>query len=205
LNVKEYTDRYLPFLEHRLTPQRLRHSVGVMRVMGQLAEIFGLDRTSAMTAGLLHDAAKDMKWERQLAVAEEAGIAFSYPCERHPVYLHARLGAYLVSKELGITDNSILEAISTHSYAGNGANFDAILPRCLRAADLLAPSQEWTGRKRLRGLVYAGRMDEAVLLQSRWLIEFFRERGIPVHPNLLESYQRLSARLGAGDSFFERW
>ncbi len=29
-------------------------------------------------------------------------------------------GAYLVAKELGITDRLVLEAIAAHSYAGNG-------------------------------------------------------------------------------------
>jgi len=205
LNGKEYADCYLPFLKRILTSQRLQHSVGVMHVMGELAEIYALDRTRAMTAGLLHDAARDLELERQLALVEEAEITLSYSCERHPVYLHALVGAYLVSKELGITDDLILDAISTHSYAGSRDDLDGLFSRCLRAADILAPIQEWKGKERLKSVVYAGRMDEAALLQGAWLIEFFQERGIPVHPNLVKSFEALSAKLGVGDSFFERW
>jgi len=80
---------YIPFLVNVLTLSRLRHSLGVMQVMGELAEICHLDRTQALLAGLLRDAAKDLSVERQLALAEEAQIEFHHDCERHPVYLHA--------------------------------------------------------------------------------------------------------------------
>ena len=83
-----------------------------MRVMGKLAEVYSLDRTRATIVGLLHDAARDLKPERQMTLAEEAKIELCHPCERHPQYLHGPVGAYLVSKEFEITDQLILDAIS---------------------------------------------------------------------------------------------
>ncbi len=120
-----------------------------MHVMGELAEIYALDRTQAMTAGLLHDAARDLGLERQLALAEEAKIEFSHPCERYPVYLHALVGGHLVSKELEVTDGLILDSISTHSFVSNGDGFDAPFSWCLRFADILAPVRAWKGMKKL--------------------------------------------------------
>ncbi len=198
-------DFYLSFLERNLTPSRFQHSLGVRRVMGELAEIYGLNRAQAMTAGLLHDAAKDLSPECQLALAEQAEIKFLHPSERHPVYLHAPLGAFIVSRELGVRDRLVLEAIASHSYIGNGANFDAPFSWCLRFADLLAPVREWQGMSKLKNTVYAGRMQEAALLQCRWLIEYFQEFGVPVHPNLESKFQSLAARLGVDEAFFERW
>jgi len=203
--MSEHTDHHLAYLRRLLTPERLQHSIGVMGVMDELAVIYSLDRSRAMTAGLLHDAGKDLEPERQLSLAGEAGIEFSHPCERHPVYLHAPVSAYLISTELGITDSLILDAISAHSYAGGGDHFDALFSRCLRFADILAPSKEWKGMRKLKSVVYAGRVEEAALLQSGWLIEYFREQAIPIHPNLLNDYRVLSARLDVTDSFFERW
>ena len=158
---KERMDRYWSFLQGLLTPSRLQHSLGVMRVMAELTPIYSLDRVQAMTAGLLHDAARDLSSEDQLALAEEAGIELRDPCEQHPVYLHALVGAYFVAKELGVTDRSILDAIAAHSYARTGPNFHAPLSQCLRFADILAPSQEWLGMKKLKGVVYARRTEEA--------------------------------------------
>jgi len=172
--------------------------------MAELAEIYGLDREQAMTAGLLHDAAKDLTPERQLALAKEAQIEFSHPSERHPVYLHATLGAFVVSRELDIRDELVLEAIAAHSYVGNGASFDAPFLWCLRFADLLAPVRAWRGMAKLRSTVYAGRMQEAALLQCKWLIEYFQEFDVPVHPSLEGKFKALAARLKVDDAFFER-
>ena len=164
LSDKELLDRYLPFLNSLLTRSRLQHSVGVMRVMAELTLTYSLDRARAMTAGLLHDAARDLSLEDQLALAEEAGIELRDPCEQHPVYLHALVGAYLVAKELGITDRPILDAIAAHSYARIGPDIDTPLSQCLRFADILAPNHSWLGMKKLEGVVYARLTQEAALL-----------------------------------------
>lgn len=205
MSDEEHIGQYLPFLRGVLTLPRLDHSLGVMQVMAELAPIYSLERGQALTAGLLHDAAKDLSSEHQLALVEGAGIELRDPCERHPVYLHGLAGAQLVAKELGITDRLILDAIATHSYAGNGPNFEAPLSRCLRFADILAPIQQWKGMKKLKGVVYAKRLDEARLLQCRWLIEYFQEQGFPVHPKLAEQHQALTTKLAVTESFFERW
>jgi predicted HD superfamily hydrolase involved in NAD metabolism len=204
-DIERLLEQCLLFLEKLLTPSRLQHSRGVMEVMTDLAAIYSLDRGRAMTAGLLHDAARDLAPKAQLTLVEEAGIALHYPCERHPVYLHARAGAHLVSRALGITDEGTLDAIAAHSYARRADRCDGLLSWCLRAADLVASRQEWAGRERLRSVVYRGKIQEAALLQCGWLIEYLQEQGVPVHPNLLNQFEALSAELETTESFFVRW
>lgn len=205
MNEKEQVGHYWPFLRGLLTPARFQHSLGVTRVMAELTPIYSLDPEQALTSGILHDVAKDLSNEHQLLLAEKARIEIRHPCEQHPVYLHALVGAYLVASELGITDRLILDAIATHSYAGNGAYFDAPLSRCLRLADILSPFHEWRGMKKLKRVVFKGHMDEAVLLQCNWLIEYYHEHQIPVHPNLSNQHQALKRELAVTESFFERW
>jgi predicted HD superfamily hydrolase involved in NAD metabolism len=204
LNTHAY-DHHTSFLKRTLTPDRFEHSVGVMRVMEELAEVYSLDPDQAVTAGLVHDAAKDMTEEDQLALAEQAHIVLAHPSERHPIYLHAPVGAYVAATELGITDRLVLDAIAAHSWSGDGKNFDAPLAQCLRAADLIASVAEWNGREKLKRVVYAGQIEQATLLQCAWLIEFFQARAVPIHPNLTTIVQSLSTKLGTGESFFERW
>ena len=199
------TDEYLPFLMSALTPTRLQHSLGVMQVMSELAEIYDLDRTQALSAGLLHDAAKDLSTARQLALAEEARIEFKHECERHPVYLHAPIGAYVVSQELVITDNLVLDAIAAHSDGGDKVDADLQFQWCLQAADILAPVREWHGMRKLKDIVYAGRLPEAALLRCGWLLEHFANAGVPIHPNLEKKFQALSDQLQVAEGFFERW
>lgn len=204
--ISEIThEKYFEFLKNSLSPARLQHSLGVMQVMKELSPIYSLDLTQAMTAGLLHDAAKDLSLERQLALAEEARLEFNEDCEKHPIYLHAPVGAYLVKRELHVTDAAVLDAIAAHSFSSGYDHFNMPLSQCLRFADLLAPVIEWHGIKKFKSVVYSGNADESHLLQCGWLMEFFEERQIPIHPNVISEHQVLSKKLGVTASFFERF
>ncbi len=205
MNSQAIVDEYLPFLANILTPPRLRHSFGVMQVMGELVEIYALDRTQALQAGLLHDVAKDLSVKQQLALAEEAQIEFRYDCERHPVYLHATVGAYLAGRQCGIKDGIVLTAIAMHSDVNATENIDLTLCQCLQAADLLVPVAEWPGMRKLKDKVYSGRLEEAMLLRCGWLHDYFEVRDMPIHPDFVQKFERLSKQLSVDDSFFDRW
>jgi len=196
--------QYLPFLQQNLSPQRLDHSLGVMQVMGELAEIYQLDPIQAQTAGLLHDAAKELLPVQLNQLAESANVTFRASCEKLPIYLHGPVGAYLVEQALGITDSVILTAIAAHSYSGDGQQFHARLARCLRIADVLAPVKPWPGMEKLRQIAYSGNLEAATLLQCGWTIEYFSEIDTPLSPLLLASFEQLSVTLSIGDDFFAR-
>ena len=196
---------YSRFLRATVTPRRYRHSTDVMNVMADLSAIYTLDTTQAMTAGLLHDAARDLPFADLLRLAHEAHLVLVHPSEEHPIYLHAPVGAYLVGKELGVCDNAVTEAIAAHSHVDPPGGSDGVLLHCLRVADVLAPIREWKGMKRLESMVYLGCLEEAALLHAGWLLEHFEQEGIPIHPHLVDTVQRLSAKLSVTESFFERW
>ena len=196
-------NQYLPFLKKILTPRRLDHSLGVMQVMGELAEVYGLDREKACTIGILHDAGKDFTLDQQKQLIEEGNIQIKYACEADYVYyLHGPVGATFVLKELGITDQLILAAIATHTYMGNSPYFNDPLCWCVRFSDILEPTRNWTpeklmfeGAKHLRELVYGGKMAEAAWFQTDMIIKWFKRKGIPVHPNMARIKRQFSARL----------
>lgn len=186
-------DRYLSFLKHRLTPQRLQHSLNVMQVLDDLSKVYSLDRERARDVGILHDAAKELPLEQQMELVEEAKIRLYHPCDQDPLYLHGPVGAYLVSRELGITDRLILDTISVHTYYGDGVGLSPLC-WCLRFADLVEPMRKWRDWpviRKLRELAYSGRMEEGALLQTSWLVEWFEENGTPVHPNMRRICQEL--------------
>jgi predicted HD superfamily hydrolase involved in NAD metabolism len=202
-------DAYLPFLRQTLTPKRLAHSLGVMQVMGELAEVYSLDREKALTVGLLHDAAKDLTPAQQAEIIAEAHIEIHHAEERdYVLYLHGPVGAWFVRKELGITDDTILEAICGHTFYGNGQNFEAALSWCVRFSDLLEPNRDWSqvkwlrkGLPRLKEAVYGGRMSEGAFLQTGWLIQWFEEEQKPIHPNIRRIYRALSVQLNLDSTY----
>ena len=193
---------YYPFLEQVLTPGRLRHSLAVMQMMDELAGIYYLDREKAVTAGLLHDAGKDLSSVEIEQILEEAGIEISSEIERdYVLYLHGPVGACFVRRELGITDPEIIDAIWMHTYCGEGDYLTSPLVWCMRFADILEPNRDWEsirwmreGAPRLREIVYAGRLAEAATLHTGLLIEWFDEDGKPVHPNMRRIYRELTYR-----------
>ena len=52
--------------------ERFVHSLGVMELAGELADIYGIDTEKASLAGLIHDAAKQLPKDEQLELLEKA-------------------------------------------------------------------------------------------------------------------------------------
>lgn len=178
-----------------------------MQVMGELSEVYNLDREKALTIGILHDAAKDLPLDQQKQFIEEGRVQIFHECEKDYVYyLHAPVGAYLIQQELGITDGLILDAITTHTFYGNSQYFNDPHSWCMRFSDLLEPNRNWSSEKllskcteRLRKIVYSGNMAEGAYLQTGTIIEWYKEKEVPVHPNMFLVKKELSVQLGHED------
>ena len=186
-------DYYIAFAEHKLTSQRFKHSLGVMQVMSELAPIYNLDKTVAMIAGILHDIAKEFALDDQIKLANENNIVLRTEYDKFPLFLHGPIGACYIAQVLGITDLILLDAISRHSYFGDGVALSTSFCWCLRFADMLEPSRDWKDLKnQLRPFVYAGKMGEGAYHLMQWIIPFHESASLPVHPNLRRLVQELT-------------
>lgn len=202
---------YVSFLEQVLTPYRLSHSLGVMQVMGELAEIYHLDRDQALTAGLLHDAAKDLPLEKQTLLIQAGNFQINHEYEANfYTYLHGPVGAFFVQKELGIDDPLILNAIADHTYSRTSPDFNHPLSWCVRFADFLEPTRNWSKEKtilncmgRLRELSYAGEVGPAAFLLTGHLLKWFEEKNIPLHPQMRMTHKTLAKELNLDDTFLQ--
>lgn len=202
---------YLPFLQRVLSPARLNHSLGVTQMMAQFSEIYSLDPQKAFLAGLLHDAAKDLSPDQQAEIIAEAGLGMDQPWDQdYNLYQHGPVGAYYVFRELEIRDPVILDAITMHTYCGDGKAqaFTSPLVWCLRFSDILEPNRRWNdhahlireGEPRLRRLALGGHLDEAALFHTELMASCYREWGIPIHPNVERVIRAYRERLGPGES-----
>ena len=183
----------IALVERELSPTRLEHSLGVMQVMSELASIYALDESVAMTCGILHDVAKEFPLDRQLDVAREKNIPLSSEYDQHPLFLHGPVGACYIVDELGITDPVILDAIVHHSYFSETTALSPVLCWCLRFADILEPTRNWMNiKEQLRPAVYSGNVKEGAYQLIRWAISFHESMSIPVHTNMHRVSQELS-------------
>lgn len=186
-------DPYITYLAENLTPARLRHSLGVMQVMDVLAPLYGLDPTTAHIAGLVHDAGKELPLEKMVSIAGEMHFSINDPADRDPLYLHGPCSAYVAQHELGVDSSLVLEAITRHTYVGNGLAQSPVFCWCLRFADMLEPGRDWRDlRDRLHPLVFTGRMGEAARMMMDWLIPFLEDMGVSPHPSQFALQHKLA-------------
>lgn len=198
-------ERWGGFVAAQMTPDRWRHSLGVMRIMDELAPLYGLDPAAACAAGLLHDVAKDYPAATQRLLAAELGVELNDPCDQHPVYLHGLVGAALLRDRGLCADEDVLDSIAAHSHNRRLRPSSERLGWCLRCADVLAPVRPWLGMERLSEHVYNGELAVARRLLCRWVVEFYQSSNLPLHPLLAVTERELrpTARLGAAG--WRRW
>lgn len=115
---------------------RLNHVISVANLAYEIAVMNKMENPqNAYIAGLLHDLGKSYPKDKSLAIIKE----------NYPEYLslpswayHQFVGAYLAKKEFGITDESIIDAISFHA---TGKAHMAPLTKVIYSADKIDPSR----------------------------------------------------------------
>lgn len=127
-------------MEQELSSKRYLHTLGVSYTAACLAMAYGADLEGAMTAGLLHDCAKPLKGEEQIALCEKKHLEISEVERINPsALLHAKVGAYLAETRFNITDPDILNAIRYHT---TGRPKMSKLEKILYIADYIEPGRK---------------------------------------------------------------
>ncbi len=120
-------------MEQELSSKRYLHTLGVSYTAACLAMAHGADMDSAMTAGLLHDCAKPLKGEEQIALCEKNRLEITEVERINPsALLHAQT-------RYKVTDADILNAIRYHT---TGRPKMSRLEKILYIADYIEPGRK---------------------------------------------------------------
>ncbi len=140
-------------MEQELSSKRYLHTLGVSYTAACLAMAHGADLDSAMTAGLLHDCAKPLKGEEQIALCEKNHLEISAVERTNPsALLHAKVGAYLAETRYKVSDPDVLNAIRFHT---TGRPQMSKLEKILYIADYIEPGRKHvTDLEAIRQLAY---------------------------------------------------
>jgi predicted HD superfamily hydrolase involved in NAD metabolism len=165
---------------------RYAHVVRVARLADRLAQRHGEDPARARLAGLLHDLARLYDADRLLAECAARDMPVDAFERRHPIVLHARLGAELARERFGVTDEGVLEAIRAHTVA---APHMSRLTTIVYLADGLEPGRSFPERETLEALAFRdlGAALEAVLRSS---IAHLAARGLEAAPQTVAALAR---------------
>ena len=123
-------------LRKSLSPKRFRHCQGVAGLAGRLARIHGLEPERARTAGLLHDAAKELPLEKRRAVLAKECPRDLAELEAYPALWHAHAGAVHIRLEregdhirLTVADDGVGFDLSRLGEAGSTPGLGLITMR----------------------------------------------------------------------------
>lgn len=167
----------------RLGAKRRWHCECVAKEAATLAILYGADENKAYTAGLLHDIAKELPPAEQLQILKKSGIILDDVERREPKLWHAKAGAEL-SRELGINDPEIINAIRYHTTAREGIT---LLEQVIYLADCVSFERTYEGADAIRAQMAFG-LDSALLMATSLSIAFLAKRNSPIHIDTVKAY-----------------
>jgi predicted HD superfamily hydrolase involved in NAD metabolism len=145
-------------LKELLPAYRFNHSLRVEKAAEKLAKHYGADVSKASLAGLLHDCARYKEGDALLKEAKKFGLKPDKFESLQPKLIHARLSAVVARKKFGVSDKSVLSAISKHTV---GSEKMTLLEKVIYLADHIEGGRKFKGVSKLRGLAFRD-MDKAI-------------------------------------------
>ena len=187
------TEKIRQKLEKNLSPSRYQHTLGVAYTSACLAMRYGADQEKALTAGLLHDCAKEYKEKELLKMAPDAGVVLSEAELNAPQVLHAVLGPWVAAKKYGVKDPDILSAIRWHT---TGKENMTLLEQIVFTADYMEPNRDKApDLPEVRPLAFRD-LDSCMRMITEHTLEYLDARGIEADPNTRNCYEWLKNKKG---------
>ena len=172
-------DRFCEYLKNNLKTERLKHVGGVAYLSAYYTKKIGESADKAHIAGLLHDVAKYKNYKNY----PEFCFLDGFDEKAYPQIIHQFLGAHVAEKELGITDEEVLDAIRWHTTGcANMTN----LQKIVFVADLLEPSRNYEEVDFLRGECEKD-FERGFRLCVKRLIAYLERSGQAVHHYTLQA------------------
>lgn len=178
----------LKIVKGQLTEQRYVHTVGVMETAIILAKQYGADEKKAEISAIFHDYAKFRPKEEMKQIIVEENMSpelLNYNSE----LWHAPVGAFLVYKEVGITDHDILDGIRYHTSGRPGMT---ILEKVIYLADYIEPGRHFPGVEEVRELAKED-LNKALIKAIQNTIIFLIKKNQAVFPDTFHTYNDLIA------------
>ncbi|MGD6991511.1 bis(5'-nucleosyl)-tetraphosphatase (symmetrical) YqeK [Sutcliffiella horikoshii] len=177
-------------MKEQLTEQRYVHTIGVMEAAIELAERYGVDKDKAELAAIFHDYAKfrDKEEMRRIIIDQKMPQDL---LQFHDELWHAPVGAYLVEKEAGVSDDEVLEAIRCHT---SGKINMSTLDKVLYVADYIEPGRDFPGVEQVRESAKSS-LDIAVIQAMKNTITYLLTRNQPVYPDTFHAYNDMTMKV----------
>lgn len=170
-------------LKQILSEKRYIHSIGAMEKAIELAKTYGEDEEKSALTALTHDIAKEMTIEEYYKYAEENNIKLSKDDKMCTSVLHGIIGADIVKKKYGFTDE-MCRAIYYHT---TGITNMTLLGKIVYVADKIEDSRDYPEAEALREKFNQREsLDEFILYDiDYYTLPKMIEKRKAIHPNTI--------------------
>ncbi len=180
-------DEALAAVDERLSEESREHCARVSETAGRIADVYDVDVEAARLAGVLHDWDRDTSADELLVRAAAAGVDVTEEDRLVPYLLHSRVGAAELAERFPGLDESVLEAVATHTL---GALTMTPVAKIVYVADMLEPVRSYSGVEELRDAVGTCTLDELFRrAYTRSLVRVL-ERRRHIHRTTVETWNR---------------
>ncbi|NMA69661.1 MAG: HD domain-containing protein [Desulfitobacterium sp.] len=177
-------------VENSLSPNRLQHTLSVVKWALELSKKHGVEEKKAHLAALLHDLKKEVDKNKQLEYAKKWGIIKFKEDLENPHILHGPLAAYWLEYYKGYKDKEVLRAIAHHTLGAPGMG---ILEMLIYSADLTEETRNYPQVDKLRQSLYDN-LEQGTLACMEHTIAYLKKTKRPIHPQTRLAYEDLKRR-----------
>jgi len=168
-------------MRNNLKESRYRHSLGVEEMAVRLAGLHGGDSEKAAFAGRNHDIAKNFDDATMNAYIEKYGLPEHL--RDNNALAHSKVGAAILEKEFGVTDEDILNAVRYHTTAKKDMT---LLEELIFVADVVEDNRTYSDLDYYQDLAYRN-LDRACLEILEYTIGSLTSKGKEIDIDTLEA------------------
>ncbi|MEJ1321104.1 bis(5'-nucleosyl)-tetraphosphatase (symmetrical) YqeK [Latilactobacillus sakei] len=166
-----------------LSESRFQHCLRVEETAIKLAELNHADVERAPIVGLVHDYAKQLPDEVFIEAIHEVGFDPELLQYGNAIW-HGVVGAYFIERDLGIHDETILNAVRRHTI---GAPEMTVIDQILFVADFIEPGRDFPGVVQARETAFAD-LAAGVRFEILNTLTFLIEGQKKIYPKTIDTY-----------------
>ena len=183
MNNLEIFTKYQNEIKKILEPNRYWHSVSVALTAAHLSEIYNCDIKKCITAGLLHDYAKNKTYEEIIDECKRLNMNLTDEDIEAKGVVHGFLSAKLSKNKFGIEDD-VYDAIYYHTC---GRENMPMLNKIIYISDFIEPLRPFSDRvEHIRKLAYCD-IDYSIILACEMTINHLKNTNSFIHSNSIKT------------------
>lgn len=166
---------------------RFYHIEGVAKMCDYLAQIYHIDRSRAIIAGLIHDYYKYESEDEMKTLIDPKDLE---ECNKYKVLYHSYASSEALKNVFNIDDEEIKSAIRNHVF---GHTNMSRLEEILLISDYTEENRKYPDCIACRKTLLMGNLNKAIYDSTKNTIEFCNKNGYNVHPmqyDVLKEYER---------------